>query len=152
MREGAGRTRFFVFPLAAVLAGACAVSPPPTPTAPAASTPANERTTNPCITFTPASFAAGWSLTEDRRCTTTADCTEVLVKFENLSCKSGLMGTFASTLASRAAEATVRGRLAALDPCQLGDKMQVRSMCKAPPLTCEGGSCAYADAPPHIGF
>jgi len=110
------------------------------------------RTKDPCVTWVPESFCAGWSSTEDRRCTSNDDCVVAIVKFDSVTCPFGLFGGFAEAVSSRAAEPRVRARLAAVSPCSLRDHLQVGRMCGAPPIECVGGLCGYADKPPTTGF
>jgi len=110
------------------------------------------RVKNPCISYTPDSFAAGWSLPDDRRCTTTDDCIMAKVSFDDIHCSWGWYGGSVSAVSSRAGESRVRARLSTVDPCSLRDHQHVGSVCASPPLECHDGLCGFSNRPPHIAY
>lgn len=135
--------RLLGFLLLALASTACSGASSSGPTAP---TKLDKRSKNPCVSCEPESFCAGWSLPEDRTCTTDADCVRAVVKWDSVDCPWGLFGGFAEAASSKAAEARVKARMQTVDPCTLRDHLHVGTVCGAPELTCVKGSCGYDDS------
>ncbi|MBX3214696.1 MAG: hypothetical protein KF850_21855 [Labilithrix sp.] len=142
-----GRPLLVISAVVATILSACVRSP-----ASSSTTAQDKRTRDPCVSCTPESFCAGWSPPDDRRCKKDDDCVVAIARFPDVRCSFGWYGGAASAVASRDAEARVRARLSALDPCEVGEKLRGGSVCASPPLDCVDGLCGYRDAAPQIAY
>lgn len=146
--SSAGVRRALGFTFAALVAACAGGSSSPN----AAPTSMDPRVKDPCVSCDPESFCAGWSLPDDRRCATDADCLVTVVRFPEVRCANAYYSGAAHAVTSRAGEARVRARLSALDPCQVMDHVHGGRVCGSPPLECRQGLCGYQNAPPTIAF
>lgn len=101
----------------------------------------------PCVACSPESYCSSLVRADERSCASDDDCDRVRVTFPDTRCEFGWYGASFSVVAARRSADAVRARLSALDPCAHRDKVRYGVVCRAPPIACVRGACAYREGP-----